>query len=761
MEGSALIRYATGPLPLAVFSTLLIGALLMMNAATQNSALFGDLYSLLLVVNILGIVLLLALILINLYRLVLQYRARTMGSRLTLRLLAMLVLVAVVPVTVVFAFSIQALNRGVDSWFDVKIEQAMDDALNLGRTALDAMKKDVADAAQEMAEELEDTSDKLALSVLNYLREAYEVSELTLFSQDGRIIAASSAEGPELESLVPSRPSEAILSQVRQGQPYANLDPVGGSELRLRVVVPVYSKEVGAPLRLLQVLQPLPARYSRLAESVQSAFAEYEKLVYLRGPLKFGFTLSLSLVALLTMLIAISGAIFGARRLVAPVRDLAEGTEAVARGDYKKQLPVASQDEFGILVESFNDMTRQIHRAQSELRRSQFETEMQRTYLETVLAHLSSGVLSFDRDLRLRTFNAAAEHILGVDLESAGKKPLSWLEQAHDRLAPLVGTIAEHSREAATEWQAQTALEGRNGHRVLILRGTRMPAVGARGGGHVIVFDDVTALIQAQRDAAWGEVARRLAHEIKNPLTPIQLSAERIRHKCMTQLPDRERHMLERATGTIVDQVEALKAMVDAFSEYARPVQMQPQPLDLNRLIRDVAELYRSGGLNQAMTDKKSKITRAEIRAPVHISLKLERGLPQVVADGVRLRQVLHNLLLNAQDALANTREPRITLRTARRREGEHETVELEIRDNGPGFPEELLDRVFEPYVTNKDKGTGLGLAIVKKIVEEHGGTLRAENLEGGGARVVLRLPLRAADDMEPAGATLSSKAAS
>ncbi len=747
VESATVKKYFVGIVPLTVLSVLLVASLFMMSAAAQNSALFGRMYSLLLVVNIVGIGTLLALILINLYHLIQQYRARVMGSRLTLRLLAMFVVLAVAPVTVVFFFSIQTLNRGIDNWFDVRIEQALDDALMLGRTSLDAIKQDLLRAANEMALELEANSNRTVLPALNYLREAHGVTELTLFSQDGRIIAASSQEGPESGTLLPDRPSDTILARIRQGQSYANIDASPRAGLRLRVVVPVYSREVGAPIRILQVLQPLPTRYAKLGESVQTAYAEYEKLVYLRGPLKFSFTLTLSLVALLTMLIALWAAIFSARRVVAPIRELARGTRAVALGDYKKRIPVPSHDEIGILVESFNEMTRQIARAQAQSKRSQREAEMQRAYLETILTHLSSGVLSFDHRHVLRTHNAAAGPILGVDIAAAKGRSLDWLGEAHAPLAPFTEAIKNAVHAGNREWRAEVTLAGDGAGRcILMLRGTRLPELKGRYGGYVVVFDDVTNLIQAQRAAAWGEVARRIAHEIKNPLTPIQLSAERIRHKYLHALPEEERATLDRATHTIVEQVESLKALVNAFADYARPAQVEARPVNLNHLVRDVVELYRAErGPAGADTLPLRGHDGDEPGGNIKLKLELERNLPAIVADAGRLRQVLHNLLLNARDALAQQARPVIRISTRCVDEGESRSIELTVCDNGPGFPAELMERLFEPYVTSKAKGTGLGLAIVKRIVEEHSGNIAAENIPGGGACVTVRLPVKAA----------------
>ncbi len=749
MERAALKRYATGVVPLAVFSVLLLAALFLMSIATQSSTLLGPLYSVFLVISIFGILLLLGLILVSLIRLAVQFRARVMGSRLTLRLLGMFAVLAVAPVAIVLVFSLQVVNRGIDSWFDVRTEKALDDALLVGRAALDAIKQELLKNAKSIAVELESSPDKLAVPALDFLRDKYAIAELTLFSQDGRIIASSSEAGPGTATLVPDRPSDAILSQARQGQAYANLDAIRKGDLQLRVVVPVYGREVGASVRLLQILQPLPTRYAELSQSVQTAFAEYQKLIYLRGPLKFGFTLTLGLVALLTILIAAWAAIFSARRLAAPIRDLAAGTRAVADGDYGKQLPVQGKDEFGILVQSFNDMTHKIRDAQDQIKRSRAEAEMQGTYLQTVLTHLSSGVLSFDGRNCLRTHNAAAAQILRIDLGPATGKSLDWIANSHPELGAFCEAVHIATEGSRNEWQAEITLAGQAGKRTLILRGTMLPGPQRGKGGFVLVFDDVTARIQAERDAAWREVARRLAHEIKNPLTPIQLSAERIRHKCMSALADTEQRTLDRATHTIIEQVEALKSMVNAFSDYARPVQMQTGLMDLNRLIRDVVELYGTEVVNLASSASVAKRPRAargkgpKLRSKrLTVELDLDVDMPAIHADAGRLRQVLHNLLLNARDALAEHARPLIRIRTRHATHDGSSSVQLAIEDNGPGIPAALMDHLFEPYVTSREKGTGLGLAIVKRIIEEHNGTLLAENINGGGARVSITLPV-------------------
>lgn len=731
-------RFLVGPIPAVVISLVLLGALFMLTAAAQHSTVFGELYSLLLVVNVLGIVALAVLIIANLWRMIREFRERKLGSRLTMRLLGAFVLLAVVPLAVVYYFSVQFVSRGIDSWFDVRIEQALDDALLLGRASLEAIKQDVVEQLQDGAQRLaEAQSDLEIISLLDELRTQGDYAEMSLYTQTGGIIASSTREAA---SLIPDTPDEAILSQLRQDKVHASLEPVASGAgvtddgfaeeaLRLRVAVPVYSRDVSVPPRALQILQLLPRRYTKLGQSVQTASAEYEQLVYLRGPLKFSFVLTLTLITLMTMLIAVWIAFFSSRRLLAPLRELAEGTHAVASGDYSKQLPVTSTDELGVLVQSFNEMTRQIHHAQSAARRSQLEAEEQRTYLETVLRHLSSGVLSFDSNHRLHTYNDTAHQILELDVGEALGLTVDEMAQKFERLEPLFSAIGDGLMQNVAEWQGEAILFGKRGRQVLMCRGTRLPVEAPRQGGAVVVFDDVTNLIQAQRDAAWGEVARRLAHEIKNPLTPIQLSAERIRHKYLEKLPERDRGALDRATRTIAQQVETMKLMVNAFSDYAQPVQMHIESVGLDRLIKDVVELHRHED------------------QPMRIRLQLDADMPEIAADAGRLRQLLNNVIINARDASTAVEDPVLWIVARGFPEPGGGFVELRVEDNGPGFSEPQLERLFEPYVTSKQKGTGLGLAIVKRIVEEHGGTIWAENVEPRGAAVIIRLPLQATRD--------------
>ncbi len=719
-----LARAGTGGLApmLALFAGLLV-SLALLSVATENSARFGRLYSLLLLLNSAGLVALAGLIVASLARMWLRHRAGAPGARLTLRLAATLALLAVVPVSLVYYVSLRFLERGIDTWFDVRIERALEDALALSRAALDLRMRELLRATGQAAREAAAADPAL---VLEELRARIGAGELTLYGSNGRLVATASAEPT---ASPPPRPDEAILLQVRQGRPYIGLDPTGAG-LQMRVVVPVRRGPTAEERLVLQALFPVPERFAELAHGVEAAVAKYRELAYLRGPLKRSFALSLSLVLLLSVLAAVWAAIAAARRLVAPLTALAEATRAVAEGRYDRQLPVRGDDELAFLVRSFNDMVRRLEQARTSAERSRRVVEAQRSYLAAVLAHLASGVIALDRELRVRTANEAAGRILAVDPGGLLEEPFESLPVHHPHLAPLVDAIRPHLAAARPggEWQEEVALAGPEGRRTLRVHGSVLPE--AARGGHLIVFDDITTLVQAQRDAAWGEVARRLAHEIKNPLTPIQLSAERVRRRCLPELEGRAAEVLDRATHTIIQQVEAMKAMVDAFAEYARAPQVALRPVDLNRLAAEVVELYKG--------------------TPARVAVDPDPAAPVVEADAARLRQLLHNLIRNAIEA-GGGRGSEVRVRTRALRADGRRLVELEVSDDGPGFAPEVLERLFEPYVTTKPGGTGLGLAIVKKIVEEHGGSIRARNRPGGGATVVVRLPAAGARAAAPA----------
>ncbi len=692
-----------------------LGAVLLylLSRASSNTASFGEHYTLLIVLNILLVVVLAGLIAYQIWIVRKRIRQRVFGARLTMRLIILFALMAVVPGTLIYGVSVQFLSRSIESWFDVRVDSALEGGINLGRSVLDAQLQDLVRKSEAMAVSLADEPNNSHLTTLNRLREQAGVQEATLFSAHGQVLAFS---GTDTASLLPQFPSPTILRIVRAQRPYSSIETLGGKGLYLRVIVPVNVLSINEDIRILQLLQRVPGKVAQDAEAVQEVYRDYKELAFSRHGLNKLFALTLTMTLLFSLLSAVALAFVLSQRMSAPLGLLAEGTRAVAKGDFSPMQPVKARDELGQLMQSFNAMTRQLAETGAVVEHKQQQLEASKGYLESILAHLSSGVIAFDERFYVKSANPIAAQLLGVDLQTLREvKVFDWGEK-EALLAPLAETLTRRLQsEEQKEWQEQIVLANEGGAKILLMRGSRLPAT--IDSGYVVVFDDVTRLIQAQRDAAWGEVARRLAHEIKNPLTPIQLSAERLSHKLAAKLDPADADILERATHTIVNQVAALKSMVDEFSQYARQPALNLQPLDLNQLASEVLTLYEN--------------------SPVPVKTELARDLPQVNGDPNLLRQVIHNLLQNAQDALANHASPQITVRT----DVENNYTMLRVIDNGTGFPPDILARVFEPYVTTKAKGTGLGLAIVKKIVEEHHGEVEIRNLDGGGACVCVKLP--------------------
>lgn len=698
-----------------VFICAALGVVLLylLSHASANTAVSGQSYTVLLGLNVALAVFLTVLIGMQLWKLYRQMRAQVIGSRLTLRLLGTFALMALIPGMIVYIVSVNFLTRSIESWFNVKVEAALDGGLRLGQSALDILLEDLREKGENIAISMALQSSSFQLTVLNDLREKSGVRDAVLMTLQGRILVFSSSDST---GFLPEMPSASQLRQART-QTYGTIEPIPDKGLYLRVLVPVTTTEMHGETRILQLLQPVPRALSVTAESVQEVYQDYQELSFTRGALKEVFALTLTLVLMLAMLSAVAFAFVLSRRLSAPLGVLAEGTRAIASGDYGKVLPAHGKDELGILVQSFNSMTRQLADATQAAERNRSRVEAARGRLETILSHLSSGVLALDEAFQLRTWNPAAADILGISLDALEQQPLQTWSRLHPAFNALVEAVMTHfQRDGETEWNQQLEISAGRGIQVLLLRGTRLPK--GADSGYVLVFDDVTTLLQAQRDAAWGEVARRLAHEIKNPLTPIMLSAERLEHKLSAKLDGEDAAMLRRATHNIVNQVSAMKSMVDEFSEYARAPVANLSDLDLNRLVQDVLALYESQG--------------------VAVEIELQPDLPALRGDATLLRQVLHNLLKNAHDALEGDGQALIRVKTST----EHGMVKLAVSDNGPGFPPEILARAFEPYVTTKRQGTGLGLAIVKKIIEEHKGSIKIENLPQGGASIQLRLPV-------------------
>ncbi len=697
---------------------LVLIALFLLSKTAQNSADFDRLQNVILGINIAGVFVLLLLTVGNLAQLLREYRTQVPGARLKARIVGMFVGLATIPLIVVFYFSVQFINRGIDTWFNVDVEAGLENALQLSRAALEMQMREHLYSTEQIARRLRTVGERQMVFELSIMRRESGASEITIFGNNNRIIATSSDRST---AELPPPLTEEVLLQTQQQRPYVSLDP---NDYAIRTAVSFRFGTSPEPVGIVRAQYPIAERLARMATSVDRSYSQYQQLMFLRDPLKSTFTLTLTVVLMLSMLGAIYGAFVLSRRLVAPIQDLVAGTQAVAAGDFDTQLPTAKRDEIGFLISSFNDMTQRLARARRQASQSQAQVEAERANLEVILARLSTGVLALENDLRIRNANQAAGAILAANLDTRAGESLLEVARDHPLLEQFADVAQVHLNAGDTEWREQIVLRGEVGRRVLTCACTALPGEEGQPAGYVIVFDDITALLQAQRDAAWGEVARRLAHEIKNPLTPIQLSAERLRRKYLHALPENEAQILDRATHTIVQQVEAMKEMVNAFSDYARAPDIEIGRFSLDKLVHEVVDLYRAQ------------------ESDVEIMLFSDPTMPDIEADMGRVRQMLHNLVRNAIEALEGSRDGRIEVHVSGAEFDGVDVVQITVEDNGPGFPAGSESQIFDPYVTTKPKGTGLGLAIVKKLVEEHMGSIRARNRSDGGALISIRLPI-------------------
>jgi nitrogen fixation/metabolism regulation signal transduction histidine kinase len=719
-----------GTLGLIALWVLVSGGLLLLLAlSVQNSVQYSKLQAWILLVNAIAVVTVSVLLARKIIELVRSFRAGVPGSRLTARTVAIFGSLVIAPLIIVYLFSLEFLNRGIDSWFKVEIKQGLTDALELSRAAMGVRMSEYERGTVLFAGRLADSPTTSWAIATDAYRVESGALEVVVYGALGEVLASSSA-GPTSTNL-PHYATPEITRAMARGDPYRSLEPLSEGDYLINTAAPIATTPGPSEGRFVVALYPVPPHLARLSEAVQRSYSQHGELSAQREPVKNSFRMTLTLVLLLAMLTAIYGAIYSAEKLTRPVQDLIAGTRAVGKGDFGTRLPLPSRDEMGFLVHSFNDMTKRLRRAREETTRSQQAVERERERLSIILARLTTGVISIGRDLVLRSANHAAGSILGIDLDQGIGQPLAALAEEDSRYARFVGEVSARLEKGEEEWREQMDLKPEmSGARVLVCACTPLPgddhaeSEAERQGGYVIVFDDISALLQAQRDAAWGEVARRLAHEIKNPLTPIQLSAERMRRRYLDQMKGEDAQILDRATYTIVQQVEAMKAMVNAFSEYARAPDMKVTRFPLNALVTEVADLHRVQ------------------ESAVRIDLELDPHIEQVEADRGRVRQILNNLIVNGVEAVENSAAGHVEVATKLEMAGAAAYATITVSDNGPGFPREVLGHAFDPYVTSKPKGTGLGLAIVKKIVEEHGGRVEADNRPEGGARVRVSLPV-------------------
>ncbi|MGC4078560.1 MAG: ATP-binding protein [Rubrivivax sp.] len=675
-------------------------------------------------------------------RLVLRLKRGKFGSKLLIKLAGIFALVGVLPGLVIYTVSYQFVSRSIDAWFDVKVAGALDAGLSLGKTTLDALQADVGAKARLAAERLGDSHSPSPLT-LERLREQLGARELALLGHSGQILATA---GVAPGATPPERPSTTLLRQARSlgwASQIEGLDEdalAAGEPAAPRVRALALLPDASIRLapgqdRFLMVMQPLPRKLAVDALAVQAAHGEYQQRALARDSLSRMYIGTLTLALILAVFGAVLLAILLGNQLARPLLLLADGVRQVAAGDLKPKPVFASADELGGLTRSFADMTAQLADAREQVERGVAQLEGARTRLQTILDTLTAGVIVFDREGCIDTVNPGATRILGLPVAAWRGRHLGELpeleafarsvEQRYEQLADRTEAGGDH-------WQDAFELARPEGVTLtLLVRGAPLP-----GEQRLMVFDDITEVVSAQRSQAWAEVARRLAHEIKNPLTPIQLSAERLQHRLESKLEGNDQALLLRSVATIVSQVDAMQRLVNEFRDYARLPAAQMKPLDLNALAHEVLGLY----------------GQAHDRG--QLVVRLAEPLPRILGDATQLRQVIHNLVQNALDAISEQPDGHVEIGTARSvgDNGELRSVRLFVQDNGPGFPEKVLKRAFEPYVTTKAKGTGLGLAVVKKIADEHHARLRVVNLHAGegiehpviGARVSLSFSLLA-----------------
>jgi len=704
---------------LIAIATLVGASLLFLLSKASSSSEFisGSSYTVVLILSGIFILTLIAIIANQIKKLFRNIKKDVMGSRLSMRLVISFTLMAVIPGLIVYLVSVNFLTRSIESWFNVKVESALDGGLKLGQKALDIMLTDLELKAGRMALTLSSMPTTSQYAALSDLREKTGVQDATIISDQGKIIAVSSNDA---ESFLPALPTLIQLKQA-ENNIYGKIEPIKNKGLYLRVLAPINGAAISNERLILQILQPVPDSLTTLAESVQDVFQDYQKLSYSRDSLKVIFSITLTLVLMLAILTAVAIGFLLSRKLSEPLALLAEGTKKIAKGNFKTMLPEKGKDELGVLVRSFNSMTRQLDQATQTSENNQIRLESARSYLETVLAHLSSGVIVINDDMEIKSFNIAASKILQVDLSKNTNQLITSISNKNKLLNNFVMSIQEEIKVASSKKQfeiiKQFEIKYEKNNQVLSLQINPLPQNKVKN--YVLMIDDITMMIQAQRDAAWSEVARRLAHEIKNPLTPIQLSAERIKHKLGSKLNKEDTDIVDKAVSTIVNQVDAMKTMVNEFSEYARAPKLNLELIDINETIKEISHLFENSGIK--------------------ITTTLLKGLPKIKVDVNMMRQVLINLIQNAQDAMINnTKKPSIKINTNKYKN----YLILSIEDNGPGFSADILKKAFEPYVTSKSHGTGLGLAIVKKIIEEHEGTIVVENIKNGGANINIQLPI-------------------
>lgn len=725
IKGSRALRWA---LLVAVTVAVAIGIVLvfLLTQATNNRELYEQNYNRLFILNVVVAGLLFAVILWVFIRLASRLRRGKFGSRLLVKLAAIFALVGLLPGMLIYVVSYQFVSRSIESWFDVKVEGALNAGLELGRTSLETLASDFGNKTRGAAAQLAEVPDGGAPLLLERARDQLAATDVVLWSAGGQMIGSA---GTSRFQLRPDRPAAQVLRSVRsqrvvttiEGLDDPGLNSIQNTRIKAIALVPQPSFGLLAEPRYLQATMSVPPALVANAIAVQEANREYQERALARQGLRRMYIGTLTLSLFLAVFGAVLLAVILGNQLARPLLLLAAGVREVAAGDLSPKPALQGKDELGGLTRSFAEMTQQLSDARAAVQRSMHQVDAARANLQTILDNLTAGVIVLDAQGRILSTNPGATRVLRVPLAAYEGKPLAsvpGLEAfGHAVQQRFDDYLVERLQQGLDHWQQSFELHAAPAGSpqpanavTLVARGAEMP-----GDARLLVFDDISEIVSAQRAQAWGEVARRLAHEIKNPLTPIQLSAERLEMKLTGKLAEADQAVLAKSVHTIVDQVDAMKRLVNEFRDYARLPAAELKPVDLNALVTDVLHLY--GREDEA----------EQPGAPqVPIRRELDARCPPVLGDAQQLRQVIHNLLQNAQDATEGRPTREVTVRTQWNEASKR--VRLIVQDSGGGFPDNILKRAFEPYVTTKPKGTGLGLAVVKKIADEHGARIDLKN---------------------------------
>lgn len=706
-----------------ITSVAIIGVgflILLAQSLSNNDLVSNDTFLVLLAISVAFVLCLFFLILFQIFKLLQSVKKEITGSKLTLRLVISFGMMVLIPVLIVYLVSVNFLTKSIESWFDVRVESALEGGLTLGQKTIDILIDDIQLKGKSIAYAISNKPFEKREEILIDLREKFSIASAVLYKSDGNISAISQSNST-------INTTTLTLEDLTKGKSgyFVRIEEAKENNLVLKAFIPIFYNNINQTTDLigleeiLMLSQPIPESIANVAVSVESVFEEYQQLRYSRNSLKIIYTLTLTIVLMLAILTSVAISFVISRRFTRPLSLLAEATNQIAKGNYKKIIPEIGKDELGRLVKSFNSMTYQLDTATKNSKKDRKRLEDARTFLDTTLTNLVTSIIVIDEDQKIKLYNKSAAKLLNFKLSNMiGEKLKNAIKEVKkfDLVISFIDKALKEHNESINI-SKEIVLDSLKEEKTLILKLSSFQE--SSGISYILVLDDISVVAKAQRQIAWSEIARRLAHEIKNPLTPIQLSAERVQNKIIDKLNKTDKDLLNKSTNTIIKQVDALKLMVNEFSEYSRSPTIVRKKIDITNLIDEVSYLYS----DQNFTIKKNyPKKRREIRI-----------------DENKFRQVLINIFDNSKSALENIKNPRINITV----KYDDNFFRLKFEDNGMGVPKDIIERIYEPYVTSKKTGTGLGLAIVYKIIEEHSGSIEIKNVNPGGAAISITLPIK------------------